>query len=80
MPVNTPADSPYESFSNKWAYIPSGNRAGQSHVMPLNDLQDHILSPKCWCCPVEDPHVFDMWNHTSADGREKYENGEKLRS
>lgn len=46
------------------------------HVVPHNDLRAHLLDPTCWCHPVEDADEPDMWSHNSADGRERYENGD----
>jgi hypothetical protein len=67
-------------ISNKWAYIEHKDLDCLGHVFPLNDLNDHMLSMKCWCCPDEDPLCPGVWVHNSADGREEYEYGTKLRS
>ena len=48
---------------------------GQLHVVPVNDLRDHVTSVDCWCCPIDDDGIIV---HNSLDGREKYENGEPL--
>lgn len=44
------------------------------HVVPINDLREHILSKDCWCNPFDDEGVFV---HHSMDQREKYETGER---
>ncbi len=67
-------------ISNRWAYIEHKSLNEVGHVFPLNDLNDHILSIKCWCCPEEDEDSVGVWVHNSADGREKYETGELKRS
>jgi hypothetical protein len=50
------------------------------HVVPLNDLREHIASVDCWCKPIEDDDFPDVWVHHSMDGRESYETGERLAS
>lgn len=50
------------------------------HVVPINDLRDHVLNLRCWCRPQRDleaPHVIV---HYSMDGREAFERGERLPS
>lgn len=44
-----------------------------NHVYPINDLRKHTLRD-CWCRPVDDEGVMV---HSSLDGRELYENGER---
>lgn len=53
---------------------------GYSHVYPLGDLRDHIVSgTSCWCRPrVDDDDLVVV--HNSMDGREKYETGERVMS
>lgn len=46
------------------------------HVIPLNDLREHDVSPTCWCRPTPDEE-HDLFVHHSLDGREAYETGEK---
>jgi len=45
------------------------------HVVPENDLKEHIISADCECCPVV--YVYDNGNkvisHNSYDGREHIE-------
>lgn len=45
------------------------------HVMPVNDLREHLCSKDCWCSPTEDEGVYV---HHSLDGRELVEIGERL--
>lgn len=48
------------------------------HVMPINDLKEHISSPECWCNPtVDDEYVGTLFIHHSADGREEFEEGRR---
>jgi hypothetical protein len=44
------------------------------HVVPVNDLREHIANTDCWCKPYEDDGV---WVHHSMDRREEYEEGRK---
>jgi hypothetical protein len=44
------------------------------HVIPTNDLREHIESKRCWCRPTIDGGVVV---HNAADGREKFETGER---
>lgn len=43
------------------------------HVVPLNDLREHIVDPavECWCRPTMDE--FGVVVHNSLDRRELYE-------
>jgi hypothetical protein len=49
------------------------------HVIPNIDLFPHALDVTCWCEPTEDDDDPDYWRHHSADGREPYEEGLKLK-
>lgn len=40
------------------------------HVMPVGDLREHDSNPQCWCRPVQDPEVEEVWLHNSMDRRE----------
>lgn len=55
-----------------WLTIKLDN--GVVHVVPLEDTWEHVFHEDCWCHPQEDPEDLHMV-HTSADGREKYEDG-----
>lgn len=44
------------------------------HVMPINDLREHVESNDCWCSPTEDDGVMV---HHSMDRREEYERGRR---
>lgn len=52
-----------------WALLPDDEC---SHVVPRNDLKPHILSPGCWCRPVDiaEEHEDPCWSHNSMDQRE----------
>jgi len=44
-------------------------------ILPIDDIREHAFDTKCWCNPIETSH--HCWSHNSADGREKYETGER---
>ena len=47
------------------------------HVIPLNDLREHVASANCWCKPTEDDGWPGVWVHHSMDRREEYEEGRR---
>ena len=47
------------------------------HIVPINDLREHIASTDCWCKPTEDVKFDDIWMHHAMDKREEYEEGRK---
>lgn len=48
------------------------------HVVPVNDLRQHVLAMSCWCCPIPDHECEEVILHNSMDRREEYENGRRL--
>ena len=50
------------------------------HVLPINDLRDHIESPNCWCRPKRDEEDQRIIIHNSMDNRELYEEGQRKKS
>lgn len=51
--------------------------AGDLHVIPLGDLQEHKQSEYCWCEPTRKVEGWcEIFIHHANDGREKYEKGE----
>ena len=42
----------------------------QIHIVPLNDLREHIASVDCWCKPTED-EWRDVGVHHSGDRGEE---------
>jgi len=53
-----------------WA-IYEGNAWGSyKHVVPVNDLREHVRSRDCWCKPRVD---LSICVHNSADQRELFE-------
>lgn len=49
------------------------------HVVPVNDLREHQHNGSCWCKPRhDDDSLGNVWIHNSMDGREAFENGERL--
>ena len=52
------------------------SKDGHFHVVPINDLKDHMLTADCWCMPERDDEYPEVFVHNSADGREHtYEKG-----
>lgn len=47
------------------------------HVIPIDDLREHISSADCWCKPAQDQSIDNIYIHNSMDGREQYETGER---
>lgn len=47
-------------------------RRSDWHVIPSDDVKEHISSVKCWCNPVPDEteDCENLWIHRSMDGRE----------
>lgn len=61
----------------KWLRGRSGNKyspIGDFHILPINDIKEHVESFDCWCDPVIKndlpPYVVV---HNSADRRELFE-------
>ena len=51
---------------------------GDIHVMPINDLQEHIMSANCPCKPsVEVVGAVLIYTHNAFDHREFYEELER---
>jgi hypothetical protein len=46
-----------------------------NHVVPTNDLREHILDGECWCNPKVGDDLVVI--HNSMDERETYEEGRK---
>jgi len=46
------------------------------HVIPINDLREHVPSPDCWCRPPPDDE-HDVFTHHAMDRREDYETGQQ---
>ena len=50
---------------------------GYTHTLPLEDTKEHEVGSRgCWCDPEIDDE-FKLVVHTSDDGREKFETGER---
>jgi hypothetical protein len=45
------------------------------HVLPVNDLREHVETVDCWCGPSVDDGVCV---HNAMDEREKFESGQRL--
>lgn len=46
---------------------------GSWHVIPLDDLKEHVVSEHCWCEPEVDlDHEDDLiFTHNALDGRDR---------
>ena len=42
----------------------------ETHVMPINDLREHVDLPNCWCRPKRDEEEPNLIVHNSMDRRE----------
>lgn len=49
----------------------------ETHLVPGNDLSEHMLCAHCECRPVEDDTAPDYWHHNAWDDRESYERGRR---
>lgn len=47
------------------------------HIIPINDLREHVANATCWCSPDQDEEEPSLMIHHSLDGREAYETGER---
>ena len=43
------------------------------HVLPINDIREHVSSPNCPCHPKQDDFAENLWIHNAWDLRERYE-------
>lgn len=50
---------------------------GLIHVIPINDLREHIEDTSCWCRPTPADDNAAVIIHHSMDRREEYEQGRK---
>lgn len=64
---------------SQWKRWPPQNIGGVAyyHVTPLNDLREHEWDFCCWCTPQCDADEPSVIVHNAADGREKFETGER---
>ena len=67
MTTTTPRKTRTTRTSSGWAVI------AERHVVPVDDIRDHITDVTCWCQPSEDKDHRHLWVHQSADGRERRE-------
>lgn len=56
--------------SNHWEVV-------DGHVLPIDDLKPHEVSPRCWCGPTPDDDAPSVLVHHSMDKREEFEQGER---
>lgn len=45
----------------------------EKHVVPQDDLREHITDVSCFCFPTQDSADPYLYVHHAADGREKRE-------
>lgn len=48
------------------------------HVVPRDDLREHVPCISCWCRPESDATWESVVIHNALDGREAYEEGRAL--
>jgi hypothetical protein len=60
---------------NRWELVIAGARDGNRHVLPLDDLRDHVESAACWCGPRLErlANRAILVTHHALDGRELIE-------
>jgi hypothetical protein len=56
-----------------WINVEVGNDV---HTVPVDDIREHEPSEDCWCEPEYYVDI-GLIVHNSADGREKFETGER---
>jgi hypothetical protein len=51
------------------------SKAGDVHVLPMNDLRKHVEAEDCWCQPVvtREKKSAALIVHNAMDGRELVE-------
>ena len=49
----------------------SRDRKTDFHVVPGSDTKEHEVSRNCWCKPVRDEEVLDLFVHNALDGRDR---------
>ena len=47
------------------------------HIVPENDLREHLVNKDCWCNPDVDEEFENIIIHHALDGRDLYETGER---
>lgn len=62
------------AMSTKWVTV--NTRTGR-HVVPILDTRAHEDCQDCWCSPRV---LHGVVTHNSADGREDFESGARMRS
>lgn len=50
-----------------------------TEVIPLDDFKPHYVNARhdCWCNPFPHDEEPNTWVHTSFDGREAFQEGER---
>lgn len=59
----------------RWELIASGGHDGNRHVLPIDDLREHVEQRTCWCEPVLERAKDGVLivTHNALDGRELVE-------
>jgi hypothetical protein len=59
----------------RWEALVNGAHDGNRHVLPIDDLREHVENRDCWCKPVlsrtDDNRI--LVTHNALDGRELVE-------
>lgn len=59
----------------RWQLITAGGHDGNRHILPIDDLREHVEQRSCWCGP-ELSRLADgviLVTHNALDGRELVE-------
>lgn len=48
----------------------------ETHIIPVDDLREHVELASCWCSPELDDELM-LAVHNSADNREAFETKER---
>lgn len=65
---------------DRWELVVAGAADGNRHVLPLNDLREHVEQRSCWCEPRSETirvgaglRTAILVTHNALDGRELVE-------
>jgi len=71
-----PAPAVCDDGRERWELVLAGARDGNRHVLPVEDLREHVESRSCWCRPRTEflPTLGVLLvTHNALDGRELVE-------
>ena len=52
-----------------WEVFEPEHRDEYIHVVPANDLEEHLYHVACPCNPIRDAECLDLYVHNAFDGR-----------